>query len=149
MDKYITYNSTSELHKELTNILLLCIEDASTYDWYCYCGEEFGDCDLCNLIVFLYDPEDKCKMDGLSPKKFLQYNYNNRSKLEEFSIKVLPFFDAMKKHHPKSLEFFEREYQWTSRDYSSGEFSLLTLKEVIESEIEFVERNPHEYNVNE
>ena len=77
MDKYITYNSTSELHKELTNILSLCIEDASTYDLYCYCGEEFGDCDLCILIVFLDDPEDKCKMDGLSPKKFLQYNYNN------------------------------------------------------------------------
>ena len=149
MDKYITYNSTSELHKGLTNILLLCIEDASTYDWYCYCGEEFGDCDLYNLIVFLYDPEDKCKMDGVSPKKFLQYNYNNRSKLEKFSMKILPFFDAMKKNHPKSLEFFEREYWWTSRDYSSGEFSLLTLKEVIESEIEFVERNPHEYNVNE
>lgn len=88
-------------------------------------------------------------MDGLSPKKFLQYNYNNRSKLEEFSMKILPFFDAMKKNNPKSLEFFEREYQWTSRDYSSGEFSLLALKEVIESEIEFVERNPHEYNVNE
>ena len=46
-------------------------------------------------------------------------------------MNILPFFDAMKKNHPKSLEFFEREYRWTSRDYSSGEFSLLTLKEVI------------------
>ena len=148
MDKCITYNSTSELHNELTNILLLCLEDSSN-DWYCYCGEEFGDCDLCNLIDFLFDIEDKNMMEGLSPKKFLQFNYNNRSKLEEFSMKILPFFDAMKSNHPYSLEFFKRRYRWTSRDYSSGEFSLLTLEKVVESEIEFVKRNPHEYNVNE
>ena len=28
---------------------------------------------------------------GLSPKKFLQLNYNNRHKLEEFANKILPF----------------------------------------------------------
>ena len=52
MDKYITYNSTSELHRELTNIVLLCIEDSNSY-YYCYSGEEFGDCALCKLIEFL------------------------------------------------------------------------------------------------
>ena len=72
MDKFIKYNSTAELHKELTNILLLCTEDSSDF-YYCYC-EKFQDedkqkqCDLCRLIYFLYDIEDKNLMDGLSPK---------------------------------------------------------------------------------
>ena len=56
MDKFIKYNSTAELHKELTNILLLCTEDSSDF-YYCYC-EKFQDedkqkqCDLCRLIYF-------------------------------------------------------------------------------------------------
>ena len=70
MDKYITYNSASDLHKELTNILLLCIEDASTYDWYCYCGEEFGDCDLCNLIVFYMIQKISVRWMGCHQKNF-------------------------------------------------------------------------------
>ena len=31
MDKYITYNTTSELHRELSNILLLCLENSSRF----------------------------------------------------------------------------------------------------------------------
>ena len=91
MDKYIKYNSTSELHTELTNIVLLCLEEDNSY-FYCYCGEQFGDCHLCDLITFLVDVYDENLMDGLSPRKFLQKNYNNRQKLEEFSLKILPFF---------------------------------------------------------
>ena len=146
MDKYIFLNSTTELHEELTNILLLCTEQYGD-DWYCYCRKEFAKCDLCNLIDFLIDIDDKNLMDGLSPKKFLQFNFNNRFKLEEFSLKILPFFDAIKKNHPNSLEFFERRYHWSSRDYFSGKFLSLSLKEVIENEINFVKYNPQYYNV--
>ena len=69
MEKYITYNSTSELHRELTNILLLSIESDSIF--YCYCGEEFGNCSLCQLAYFCADPFEENFMDGLSPRKFL------------------------------------------------------------------------------
>ena len=105
MDKYITYNSTSELHRELSNILLLCLEDSSSF-YYCYCGEEFGDGGLCNLIFFFADVDEKNVMDGLSPRKFLARNYNKRVKLEEFSLKNLPFFEKMKKDNDPSLDFF-------------------------------------------
>ena len=91
MDKYIKYNSTSELHTELTNRVLLCLEEDNSY-FYCYCVEEFGDCDLCDLITFLVDVYDENLMDRLSPRKFLQKNYKNRQKLEEFSLKILPCF---------------------------------------------------------
>ena len=35
-------------------------------------------------------------MDGLSPKKYLQLNYNNKAKLERFADKILPFFEGIK-----------------------------------------------------
>ena len=66
MDKYINYNSTSELHKELTNILLLSIEDSGSI-YYCYCGKEFGTCGLCQLTYFFADPYDENSMEGLVP----------------------------------------------------------------------------------
>ena len=134
MDKYITYNSTSELHRELTNIVLLCIEDSNSY-YYCYSGEEFGDCALCKLIEFLYDIEKKNLMDGLSPRSFLARNYNNRSKLEEFALKILPFFEKMKKDFEPALDFFKKKYHWSSRDQRTGGYHDLSLEEIIENEI--------------
>ena len=146
MENYINYNSTSELHTELTNIVLLCIEDSNS-DYYCYCNEEKGDCDLCNLIDFIYDIDDKNMMDGLSPRKFLQFNYNNRLKLDEFAEKILPFFEKMRFNNPESLNFFERRYTWSMRDFSEGTYHSLTLAEVIENEKELVDNNPQLYNI--
>ena len=134
MDKYITYNSTSELHRELSNILLLCLEDNNSF-YYCYCGEEFGDCSLCNLIFFFADVDEKNVMDGLSPRRFLERNYNKRMKLEEFSLKILPFFEKMKKDNDPSLDFFLKKYNWSSKDRLHGTTHDLTLEEVIENEI--------------
>ena len=134
MDKFITYNSTSELHRELTNIVLLCMEDNDSC-YYCYSGEEFGDCGLCKLIDFLFDIENKNLMDGLSPRNFLAINHNNRSKLEEFSLKILPFFEKMKEDFPPALDFFKKKYHQTSRDRITGKFHDITFEEAIENEI--------------
>ena len=133
MDKYIKYDSTSELHRELTNIVLLCLEDINSF-FYCYCGEEF-DCRLCDLIMFFANVDDENLIDGLSPRKFLAKNYNNRGKLEEFSLKILPFFQKMEMNHYPSLDFFKKRYHWSSRDRVHGTTHSLTLEEVIENEI--------------
>ena len=151
MDKFIKYTSTAEPHKELTNILLLCTEDSSDF-FYCYCEkveiekhyEKVGTrCDLCCLIEFLYDIEDKNFIDGLSPKKFLQFNYNNRFKLERFADEILPFFEGIKLNNSEALDFFERRYSRSMRNFSTGETYSLTLEEVIENDIELVKYNPH------
>ena len=134
MDKYITYNSTTELHRELTNIVLLCIEDSNSI-YYCYCGEEFGECGLCKLSEFLAGVYEENLMDGLSPRRFLAKNYNRRSKLDEFAFKILPFFEKIKKDYEPSLDFFERKYHWSSRDRITGTYHDLSLEEVIENEI--------------
>ena len=150
MDKFIKYSSTSELHTELTNILLLCTEESDFY--YCYCKKVQKEkhyekvepkCDLCRLNEFLYDIEDKNLMDGLSTKKFLQFNYNNRSKLERFADEILPFVEGIKLNEPEVLDFFERRYTWSMRNFSSGETYCLTLEEVIENDIELVKYDPH------
>ena len=134
MDKYINYNSTSELHRELTNILLLCIEDSNSF-YYSYCGEEFGECSLCQLTEFLTNVMEESFMDALSPRRFLAKNYNKKSKLDEFALKILPFFEKMKKDCDQSLDFFKRKYHWFSRDRITGIYYDLTLEEVIENEI--------------
>ena len=137
MDKFIKYNNTAELHKELMNIFFLTTEDSGSY-FYCYCGEEFGDCDLCKLIEFFFDPNEENLMDGLSPKNFLVMNFNNKEKLNDIANKILPFFEKMKMSCEKSLDFFEKEYVWTTRDKFHGIYYSLTLEELIENEKEML-----------
>ena len=141
MDRFIEYDTTAELHKELTNITLLCLEKISSY-FYCYCGEEFGECDLCKLIEFLANIDDENLMDGVSPRKFLQINYNNREKLEEFSLKILPFFQKMEMNNENCLDFFQKRYRRSMVNSFHKISYYLTLEEIIENEKEMVDANP-------
>ena len=140
MDEFIKYDTTTELHRELTNVLLLCLDTDESY-FYCYCGEEFGDCDLCGLIEFFANPFEENFIDGLYPREFLKRNYNNRDKLEEFSLKILPYFQKMKMNQEKCLEFFQQRYYWSTRDRNDGTTHSMTLEEVIENDIEMIEQN--------
>ena len=130
MDKFIKYNSKSELHRELTNILLLATEDSN--DFYCFCDkflEMKSKCDLCSLCEYLFDENN------------LQLNYNNRLKLEEFSDKILPFFKRIQLNDARALEFFHKEYSWSLKDYSEGKTYEMSLDEIIESDIDLVKKN--------
>ena len=142
MDKYITYNSTSELHKELTNILLLSLEN--DVNFYCYCGEEFGTCGICALAYFLADPNHENKIENLTARKFLAKNYNKREKLELFASKIVVFFDNIKKDCEESLQFFQKDYSWSLKVYSTGETLSIDLNEAVENEI-LREQNDDDY----
>lgn len=133
MDKYITYNTTIELHRELTNILLLSIEE--DFYFYCYCGEKNGECGICSLAIFLVDQNHNNRIDGLSPRKFLAKNHNNKEKLKLFASKIVCFFDKMEKENKISLEFFKREYSWSLKVYSTGETLSVDLDDSINNEI--------------
>ena len=82
-------------------------------------------------------------MDGLSPKKYLQLNYNNKTKLERFADEILPFFEGIKLNDESALDFFNKKYVWSMVNYSAGETYSLTLEEVIQNDIEMVKHNPH------
>ena len=143
---FIRYNSTSELHKELTNILLLATEDSNFF--YCYCdkfSETRSKCDLCALCEFLFDDDNL--MDGLPPKKFLQLNYDNRVKLEEFASKISPFFKRIERNDRRALEFFDKEYVWTLKDYSSATYYSMTLTKIIENDKDLVKNNPQLFDI--
>ena len=142
MNKYFKeYEHSNNLHRELTNILLLATEESNFN--YCYC-DKFTDkrtkCGLCSLCHFLFHNNNL--IDGLPPKKFLQLNCDNRVKLDEFVIKISPFFDRMEREYERSLEFFDKEYSWSMKDYSSCTYHSMTLTEIIEDDKKFVKNNP-------
>ena len=63
---FLKFESTSELHKELTNILLLTTEDDNFFS--CCCKKGRTKCDLCDLCHYLFDGNNL--MDGLPAKNF-------------------------------------------------------------------------------
>ena len=81
-------------------------------------------------------------MEGLPPKKFLQLNYANREKLEEFADKIFPFFERMEYYDKRSLDFFNKEYEWFCKNWGDGTYWTMTLTEIIDSDEEFVRNNP-------
>ena len=143
MDKYITYTNTTELHRELTNIVLLSIEE--DFYFYCYCGEENGECGLCSLANFLVDLYHRNKIEGLPPRKFLAVNHNNKEKLEVFASKIVCFFDKIEKENKSSLEFFQKNYCWSLRDCSTGQTSYLELDDCVQNEISVAKNIPDDY----
>ena len=144
MDKYIIYNSTKQFYRELTNIVLISIEE--TGDCYCYCGEENGTCGICGLGIFLVDAHNQNKIEGLSARKFLVKNRENKEKLQIFADKIVVFFDKIQDERPESLEFFEKEYSRSLKVYSTGETLYLDLDSCIENEILHYDNETYEYD---
>ena len=81
-------------------------------------------------------------MEGLPPKKFLQLNYAKWENLENFVDRIFPFFVRMEYFDKRSLDFFNKEYVLSSKNYNDGTYSTLTLTEIIDNGKEFVKNNP-------
>ena len=143
MDKYIIYNNTKQFFKELMNIVLISIEE--TGDFYCYCGEDNGTCGICALGIYLVDAHEQNKIEGFSAIKFLVINRENKEKLQVFADKIVVFFDKIQDEKPESLEFFEKEYRWSLKCYSTGETFSLDLDDCIDNEIFRYENDTYEH----
>ena len=142
MDKYIIYNNTKQFFKELMNIVLISTEESG--DYYCYCGEDNGTCGICALGIYLVDAHEQNKIEGFSAKKFLIINRKNKEKLQVFADKIVVFFDKIQDERPESLEFFEKEYSWSLKSYSTGETFSLTLDDCIDNEILHYDNDTYE-----
>ena len=124
---FFKYHTTRSLHRELTNIFLLCINESNYY--YCYCNiNEIAICSLCKLCQYLRD----CKIDNLSCDKFLQLNYNKKDKLDLLVSLISPFFSLIKSEKKDALHFFSKEYYCYSRDISTRDIKFLSLDQIIE-----------------
>ena len=127
-DIFKKYNTARSLHRELTNILLLCINESNYY--YCYCdNEKHINCTLCQFCEYFPD----VKIENLSCEKFLQLNYNKKGKLDMVVDLILPFFDRLKSEKEDAIQFFYKEYYWHSRDIATGEIKHVSLDEIIEN----------------
>ena len=77
----------------------------------------------------------------MEAREFLLRNRKNIQKLREFVDLIWPFFQKMAVLSKTSLQFFNDEYRWSIRNYQEGTISSLTMKEIIESDIELIELN--------
>ena len=127
-DIFKKYNSARSLHRELTNILLLCTNESNYY--YCYCdNEKHIHCTLCQFCEYFPD----VKIENLSCEKFLQLNYDKKDKLDMVVDLIRPFFDRLKSERKSALDFFYKEYYWHSRDIATGDIKYVSLDEIIEN----------------
>ena len=77
----------------------------------------------------------------MEAREFLLRNRKNIQKLREFVDLIWPFFQKMAVLNKRSLQFFNDKYRWSMRNYQEGTISSLTMKEIIESDIELIELN--------
>ena len=128
MDSIFTKCDTARsLHRELTNILLLCINESNYY--YCYCdNEKHLTCTLCQFCEYF----PNVKIENLSCEKFSQLYYNQKEKLDIVVDLIRPFFDRVKSEKKDAIQFFYKEYYWHSRDIATGKIKHVSLDEIIE-----------------
>ena len=76
-------------------------------------------------------------------KAYHRKNFYNakREKLENFVNRIFPFFVRMEYFDKRSLDFFNKEYVWSSKNYNDSTYSTLTLTEIIDNDKEFVKNN--------
>ena len=103
---------------------------------------------MCWLCSFLYIRTNRSGfIESLPPKKFLQKFYNDRVEVVKFLNLILLFFKEMYSKDEYSLEFFDKEYEWSLRNYQEGTYSTMTLDEIINSDKQFVKYNPNLFDV--
>ena len=129
-DVFAKYNTARSLFRELMNIFSLCTRESNYY--YCYCHKEKqSKCTLCEFCEYF----PIAKIENMPIKNFLIKNYNEKNQLDKIVNLMKPFFDKVKFENKSSLEFFNKEYYWHSRDISTGTISYVTLDQIIEEEI--------------
>ena len=68
----------------------------------------------------------------MSIKNFLEKNYKEKDQLDKVVNLIKPFFDKVKFEDKGSLEFFNKEYYWHSRDIATGTINYVSLDEIID-----------------
>ena len=129
-DVFAKYNTAKSLHRELMNILLLCTHESNYY--YCYYHKEKQPkCTLCEFCEYFCN----VKIENISIENFLITNYKKKDQLNKIVNLIKLFFDKVKFENEGSLDFFNKEYYWHSRDISTGTISYVTLDQIIEEKI--------------
>ena len=127
---FAKYDTARSLHRELTNILLLCTNESNYY--YCYCDDsKQSNCTLCQFCEYFPD----AKIENISMECYLDLHYNQKEKLNIVVDLIKPFFDKVKQEDKSALQFFYKEYYWHSRDIATGTIKHVSLDEIIDNKL--------------
>ena len=130
---FIKFNNVRELFRELYNICLLFKETEQWY--YCNCQKLRPNRIKCTLCKFDDAFDDK------SYERFLITHRNNPEKLQKIVDIYWNFIQQIKKEDQSALDFFNKEYVWTFRDYRQHIDLRSTLDEIIEHNEELISSN--------
>ena len=81
----------------------------------------------------------------MSPREFLQRNYDNEVKLRQYADLIWLFFKKMLFYKPDSLEFVNQDYRWLHRDYQNVTHLEMTMQEIIDNDRYLIEFNGPDY----
>ena len=129
-EEFIKFNNARELFKELYNV---CMLFKNTDHWYyCNCRNLRSGKVRCTLCRFDDSFDDKSK------EKYMINYRHNVEKLQSIVDIYWSFVQQLQKEDPSALNFFDKEYVWTFRDYKNGIDSRCELDQIIDSNEEII-----------
>ena len=128
--EFIKYTNARELFKELYNV---CMLFKNTDHWYyCNCRNLRSTKVKCTLCRF----DDS--FDSKFNEKYMITYRHNVEKLQQLVDIYWSFIQQLQKEDASALNFFEKEYVWTFRDYRQGIDSRCELDQIIDSNEEII-----------
>ena len=128
--EFIKYSNAGELFKELYNV---CMLFKNTDHWYyCNCRNLRANKIKCTLCKFDDSFDDKSK------EKFMIKNRKDVEQLQEIVDIYWSYVKKIQLEDASALNFFDKEYVWTFRDYRQGIDSRYELDQIIESNEEII-----------
>ena len=128
--EFITFSNARELFKQLYNV---CMLFKNTDHWYyCNCRNLRSGKVKCTLCRFEDSFDDKSK------EKYMINYRHDVEKLQKIVDIYWSFVQQLQKEDPSALDFFNKEYVWTFRDYKNGTESRCDLDQIIDSNEEII-----------
>ena len=128
--EFIKFNNARELFKELYNV---CMLFKNTDHWYyCNCRNLRSGKVKCTLCRF----DDS--FDNKFNEKYMITYRHDVEKLQSIVDIYWSFVQQLQKEDPSALNFFNKEYVWTFRDYRQGIDSRCELDQIIDSNEEII-----------
>ena len=129
-EEFIKFSNTKELFKELYNVCLLFKNSESWF--YCSCRNLRSGTIKCQMCNFDDSFDDKSK------EKYMITFRNDASKLQKLVDIYWSHILKIRQQDPSALDFFNKEYVWTYRDYRNHIDMRSTLDEIITSNEEII-----------
>ena len=126
-EEFIKFNNSRELFKELYNVCMLFKN--SDHWYYCNCNKLGSQCTLCKF--------DK-SFDDKSKEKFMVKYRHDVEQLQKVVSIYWSFIKEIRMEDPSVLDFFNKEYVWTFRDYKRCIDIRSDLDEIIDSNEEII-----------